>query len=502
MDLDEFTSFLQNKGFIWGPEPELYGGMAGFYTYAPLGKLLKNNVERVIRDTFIKYGFWEVECPVVMPEEVWVASGHVGGFTDPLIKDEQGGVHRVDKLIQEWCDKEGKELKVNLGSASKDDLLKLLLDNNITAPNGAKLILEIKDHDLMMKTTVGVDKVAYNRPETATTTYLPFARYHRLFREKLPFGVFQIGKAFRNEISPRNSVLRGREFTQAEGQLFLFEDQKNEYEPYSLVENNEIPLWSEKQQQKGAGIQMLTLKDALKKGVIKSQSYIWALHLTYELFRNMGVPQERIRLRQHHKDEMAFYANDAWDVEINLNTFGWEEVCGVHDRSDYDLKQHAKHSKTSLEVSNNGKKETPHIIEIAFGTDRPTFALLDIYYDKKDKEDGKSILHLPAHMAPVQVAVFPLLKKENLIEKAQEIFTLLQKQVVARFDQAGSIGRRYLREDESGTPYCITVDFDGLEDDTVTVRDRDSEKQKRVKISEIKTLICELVNGETDFAKI
>jgi glycyl-tRNA synthetase len=499
--LDELTSFLQNKSFIWGPEPEIYGGMAGFYTYAPLGKLLKNNVENAIRKTFIKNNFWEVECPCVMQEEVWIASGHAGGFTDPVIKCSKCKSNfRVDKLIEELIE------DANLGGKSDEDLLEIISKNNIKCPScSSSFVMEILKHSLMMKTTIGLDKVAYNRPETATTTYLPFLRYLNFFRDKLPFGVFQIGKAFRNEISPRQSVLRGREFTQAEGQLFIFEDQKNSFEPFDLVKENKLPLWTSQMQNDKENAKMIALSQAIDNKLLKNKAYAWALNLGFELFKNMGIPKERIRFRQHHPDEKAFYADDAWDIEVHLNTFGWTEVCGIHDRTTYDLTQHSKHSgKNLIATREDGRKETPHVIEIAFGTDRPTFALLDIFYEKKEIGDGKSVLHLPAKISPVQVAIFPLIKKDPLLPLAKEIFDEIKDDFVSRIDITGSIGKRYVREDESGTPYCVTVDFDGVEgkdkeNRTVTIRNRDTEEQARVKIIELKKTIKNLVNQTIKF---
>lgn len=494
--LDELSSFLQNKSFIWGPEPEIYGGMAGFYTYAPLGKLLKNNVEKEIRRTFITNGFWEVECPCVMQEEVWIASGHAGGFTDPVIKCSKcKNLFRVDKLIEEVLD------DVSLGGKTNEELLMIISKNQIKCPScKGDFVSEILKHSLMMKTTIGLDKVAYNRPETATTTYLPFLRYLNFFRDKLPFGVFQIGKAFRNEISPRQSVLRGREFTQAEGQLFIFEDQKNNFEPYDLVKTNLLPLWTHDMQSSNGHFKMISLVDAIEKKILKNQAYAWALNLGFELFKNMGIPKERIRFRQHHPDEKAFYADDAWDVEIHLNTFGWTEVCGIHDRTTYDLTQHAKHSKKNLVATReDGTKEVPHVIEIAFGTDRPTFSLLDIFYEKKEVGEGKSVLHLPANVAPVQVAIFPLIKKDPILPVAKKIFDDLKDTFICRFDASASIGKRYVREDESGTPFCITVDFDGLQDNTVTIRERDTEKQKRVSVLYLKSIIKDLIDKKRTF---
>ncbi|MFQ5474762.1 MAG: glycine--tRNA ligase [Candidatus Nanoarchaeia archaeon] len=498
-ELKDLVTYMANKGFVWGPEPELYGGTSGFYSYGPLGKLLKNNVEEAIRDVFKRNELFEVECPIVMQKKVWEASGHLGGFTDPLIKCSKcQSDFRLDKLIEEF----NPDLIV--GIVDDAQLLNVVKKNNIKCPNckGALQNKVIK-HDLMMGTKIGVDGEAYNRPETATTTYLSFPRYLDFFRQKLPFGVFQIGKAFRNEISPRQHLMRMREFTQAEGQIFIFPEQKNDFKKYEEVKKKKLPFWTEEAQKQRRKAEIITLQDALKKKLIKSQAYAWTLNLAFELFKNMGIPEERIRMRQHHSDEKAFYADDAWDMEIKLNSFGWYECCGIHDRSDYDLTQHGKHSGNKLVARNEkNEKKVPHILEIAFGTDRPVFALLDIFYDKKSVEEGKTTLRVPQHLAPVKVAVLPLVNKEGLPELAREIQQDLIKDMVAVYDRSASIGKRYLRNDAIGTPYCITVDFDSLEDKDVTLRERDSSRQVRVKIAEIKSTLIKLLKNEMKFAEI
>ncbi|MBN1275239.1 glycine--tRNA ligase [Candidatus Woesearchaeota archaeon] len=491
----DLIAWITRKGFVWGPSPEIYGGSAGFYDYAPLGKLLKNRVEAVIRETFIKQGFWEMECPIVTPKAVWEASGHLSGFSDPLIKDEQGNVYRADDLIEEQLGKDDYELDgktIKIDGASQEQLLRIIKQEKVTAPGGKKLIPEIKQHNLMMRTTTGLDQEAYNRPETATTTYLPFIRYLHHFRDKLPFGVFQIGKAFRNEISPRQHILRQREFTQAEAQLFLFKEQKNGYEPFDGVKDKKLPLLHHGKD--GYEELDLTLKEAVKQEKLKNEAYAWTLALAYDLFRNMGIPENKIRLRQHEPEKMSFYADDAWDVEVELNSYGWFEVCGVHDRTDYDLTQHAKHAKQKLEARNEktGKKEVPHVLEIAFGTDRPTYALMDLYYQYDEKKEQDTFT-IPANMAPIQAAVFPLVNKEDLPSIAKNIQEELQAAgLVAVYDQSGTVGRRYARMDEVGTPYCVTVDFDTKKDGTVTVRNRDSTKQVRVKKDDLLPFLRDL----------
>jgi len=501
-NLKNLIAFIQRKAFIWGPEPEIYNGIAGFYTYGPLGKELKNNVENTIRKTFKENELWEVECPTVSPAPVWKASGHLDGFTDPVITCSKCNSNfRADNLISEFF--RNKEIEKSTDGLSKEDLLKLIETENITCPScKGSFQKEIKEHNLMMKTTLGLDIEAYNRPETATTTYLPFPRYLDFFRDKLPFGVFQIGKAYRNEISPRQFVLRSREFTQAEGQIFIFEEQKQDYEKFENIKNDIMPIWSEELQEKKLEPSLISLDEALKRGYLKNKAYAWTLNLAYKLFKNLGISDEYIRLRQHCSDEKAFYADDAWDIELKLNSFGWTEVCGVHDRTDYDLTKHEQHSKTSLQARNeNNEKKTPHVLEIAFGTDRPTFALLDIFYSF-DKEKNQDILKIPEHIAPVKVSILPLVKKDGLKEIAQELYLELKPQLETTIDFSGSIGRRYARNDEIGTPYCITIDYETKEKNTVTIRNRDTCEQKRIKIDECLKIIKNLIQKKINFADI
>ncbi|MBW2987017.1 glycine--tRNA ligase [Candidatus Woesearchaeota archaeon] len=490
----ELVAFMHETGFVWGPSPEIYGGLAGFYTYGPLGKLLKNNVENAIRKTFIENQFWEVECPIIMPEKVWEASGHLGSFSDPLIKCTKcDSEFRVSLLIEE------AKPELEIGGIPNEALLKIIEEHNIICPKcKGRLGSEITEHNLMMSTKVGTNTVVYNRPETATTTYLPFPRFNDFFRKKYPFGVFQIGKAFRNEISPRQHMLRMREFTQAEGQLFLYSHQKYEFERFNEAANEKLPLWSHALQKEKKPVQLVTLHDAVENGMLKNQAYAWTLHLAYRLFKGMGIPAEKIRFRQHSSDELAFYAEDAWDVEIQLGSFGWTEVCGVHDRKDYDLKQHGKFSGQKLEVFDEGTKEklVPHVLEIAFGSDRPVYALLDIFYDPSDSE--RKVLRVPYYLSPIKVAVLPLVNKEKLPELAQKICNDL-KEFVCIYDKAGSIGRRYSRNDIRGTAFCVTVDFDSIKNEDVTLRDRDSHDQVRIKIKDLKETIRKLIDRDIKF---
>ena len=495
--LAELVSFMQRKGFIWGPEPEIYGGTAGFYTYAPLGKLLKNNVENIIRRTLQGEEFYEVECPIIMDKKVWEASGHLGGFTDAIITCSKCKSNfRVDNMLADYP--ETKHFK------QPEEFAKFIEEKGIKCPNcKGDLNKEVKKHNLMMRTTIGIDQEVYNRPETATTTYLSFLRFIDFFRRQPVFGVFQIGKAFRNEISPRQHVVRCREFTQAEAQLFIKKELKNNFDKFKNVENYVLPLWNWQNQEANKEPEQIKVKDALEKGYFKSQAYGWAIATAYKLFVNMGIKLDHIRMRQHFPDEKAFYADDAWDLEIKTRSFGWVEMCGVHDRTDYDLKQHAKFSGAALEAFDEatGQKYVPHVIEIAFGSDRPVFALLDQFYEKREKEEGKTLFMIPYRLSPLPVAVFPLMKKPELIAKAQEVYDMLKKDFVCTYDETGAIGRRYLRAAEAGTAFCITIDFETLEKEEpdVTIRDRDSEKQARIKIKKLKETLRALIAEEIKF---
>jgi len=492
----DFISFVQEAGLIWGPSPEIYGGLAGFYTYGPLGKLLKNKVENSVRKSFNVNGFRELEGPTVLPDSVWKASGHLETFNDRIIKCSKcKSVFRADKLIEEKYD-------VPADSFSDKKILDFIEENKIVCPS-CKGFLEksIDTQSLMMKTVVAGQEASL-RPETATVTYLPYNRFYNYFRKKLPLGVFQIGKAYRNEISPRQSVLRGREFTQAEGQIFVDPNEKNNWDKYDGIKNEKLPFWDSDSQTYNKKVEVITIENALERGLIKSQVYGWCIWLAYTQFRNFGIPEERIRLRQHHPDEKAFYADDAWDIEIKLNNYGWTETCGVHDRTNYDLTQHSKSSGVKLEAAReNGEKFIPHVLEIAFGTDRPTYALIDLFYEKKEEEEGKSMFKIPYNMAPIDVSIFPLTKKPELLKVSQGVKEDLEKEFIVEYDISGSIGKRYWRSSISGVPFAITIDFDSLESNDVTVRDRDSEKQIRVKIKDLKEILRKLINREIDFEK-
>ena len=491
--LSDFESFLIKNGFIWGPEPEIYGGLAGFYTYGPLGTLLKRNVENLLRSGFKEENFFEIEAPIIAPREVWKGSGHLDSFVDKVIVCKKcKSSFRVDKLAE----------KENL---SIEKFMELVKKEKIKCPNcHGNFDPKIESYNLMVKAEVG-GREAYCRPETATMTYLTFKRYYDFFRKKLPIKVFQIGKAYRNEISPRQNVLRGREFTQAEAQIFILEEQEfSDHFINKLKEfkSKKILFWPAEFQENNKKEKLMNYHELTK--FTKKPAYLYTLFLTHSLFERMGIPKDKIRLRQHKKDERAHYALDAWDVEVKTS-LGWIECCGVHDRSDYDLKRHSEYSHEDLIVQNEkGKNVYPNILEIAFGIDRSVYCLLDIFYTlEKVGNENRINLKLPKNITPIKLAVFPLVNKDNLDKIAFDIYVKLKKRGIDVFyDNVASIGRRYRRIDEKGVPLAVTVDYQTKEDNTITLRDKDSMKQIRTKISEIEKKTKEFISGKKEFSEL
>ncbi len=483
----------RKRGFFWGPSPELYGGSAGLYDLGPLGKLLKNRLEARIRIAFVKAGYWEVECPTVSPAIVWKASGHLDGFIDPVTQCKKcKQVYRADNLIKEQFP------DAHVEGLSIDELTEKIHELGVKCPACKGELNDVEQYNLMLKTRLGLDQEAYMRPETATTTYLLFKRFLTFFRDKLPFSVFQIGKAYRNEISPRQGMLRLREFTQVEGQLFILDDDEMNWPRFDDIKDERLPLLPYQTQEQGSEeCTVMTMAEALKKGHFQQPAYAWCVYLAYSIFKGMGFTDDIIRLRQHLPTERAHYAADAWDVEIHTNSFGWVECCGVHDRGNYDLTRHQEFSKERLSVKVNKRPVVPNVLEIAFGVERPLFCLIDNSYVK---DEERTWLRFPPPVAPIQVAVFPLMGKAELVAPAREIFeAIMDHGFITQFDRSGSIGRRYRRQDEIGTPYCVTIDYTTLEDGTVTVRDRNSMKQVRVHRDNLIQVLSDLVNGRVAF---
>ena len=454
--MDTIVNLCKSRGYIY-PGSEIYGGLANSWDYGPLGSELKNNIKKAWQKKFIQEqkDIVGLDAAIIMNPETWVASGHVGGFSDPLIDCKECKTrHRADKLIEEWAHEKGKDMIAD--GMSDEELVKFIDDNDIPCPDcGKHNFTSIRKFNLMFKTFQGVTEDAkaeiYLRPETAQGIFVNFKNVMRTTRRKLPMGIAQVGKAFRNEITPGNFTFRTREFEQMELEFFCKPGTDLEWHAY----------W-------------------------KQFCEEWLLGL--------GMKKENIRLRDHSKEELSHYSNATTDIEFAF-PFGWGELWGIADRTDFDLKSHMNMSKEDFTYTDaeTGEKYIPYCIEPSLGADRVALAFLCNAYDEEEIAEGdtRTVLHLHPALAPFKVAVLPLSKK--LSEKAEEVYTKLSKKFMCDYDESGSIGKRYRREDEIGTPYCVTVDFDTLEDNAVTIRDRDTMEQVRVKIDELEAWISNKV---------
>ena len=455
-NMEKLVSLCKGRGYVY-PGSEIYGGLANSWDYGPLGVELKQNIKNAWRKKFIQESKYNVgsDAAILMNPQTWVASGHVGGFSDPLIDCKECKTrHRADKLIEEWMHENNCEEIVDGWPDEK--MIDYMKEHHISCPNcGKENFTDIRKFNLMYKTYQGVTEDAkseiYLRPETAQGIFVNFKNVQRTTRRKMPMGIAQIGKSFRNEITPGNFIFRIREFEQMELEFFCKPGTELEWHAY----------W----------------KDYCKN---------WLLSL--------GIKEENIRLRDHSKEELSFYSNATTDIEFTF-PFGWGELWGIASRTDFDLSRHMEHSKQDLSYLDpeTNEKYIPYVIEPSLGCDRVALAFLCNAYDEEEIAEGdvRTVLHLHPALAPYKVAVLPLSKK--LSDKATEVYEQLSKKFMCDYDEAGSIGKRYRREDEIGTPYCITIDFDTLEDNQVTIRDRDTMEQIRLPIDELESWIEEKV---------
>ena len=455
-DMETIVRLCKSRGYIY-PGSEIYGGLANTWDYGPLGVELKNNVKAAWRKKFIQENknIVGLDAAILMNPETWVASGHVSGFSDPLLDCKECKTrHRADKLIENFAHKQGEDIVAD--GWTDEEMLKYINDNKIVCPNCGKLnYTSIRKFNLMFKTFQGVTEdstsIVYLRPETAQGIFVDFKNVIRTTRKKIPMGIAQIGKAFRNEITPGNFTFRTREFEQMELEFFC-------------KPGTDIEWWK-------------YWKEFCKN---------WLL--------NLGMKEENIRLRDHSPEELVFYSKGTTDIEFAF-PFGWGELWGIADRTDYDLKAHQTHSKEDMSYLDpeTNEKYIPYCIEPSLGADRVTLAFLCNSYEEQDLGEGDTriVLHLHPALAPYKAAILPLSKK--LGEKADKVYEKLSKVFPIDYDYAGSIGKRYRRQDEIGTPYCITIDFDTLEDNQVTVRDRDTMEQIRIPIDEVEKYISEKI---------
>ena len=451
--MDKIVALCKNRGFVF-PGSEIYGGLANSWDYGPLGAELKKNVKDAWWQKFIRENKHNtgIDAAIIMNPQVWVTTGHVGGFSDPLIDCKACKTrHRADKLIEEWSFKNGEQIS-GLDGWTNEQLVDFINKNKIPCPDCGKTdFTDIRKFNLMFKTFMGVTEDAksevYLRPETAQGMFVNFKNVQRAMRGRMPMGIGQMGRSFRNEITPGNFIFRTREFEQMELEFFCKPGTDLEWFAY----------W----------------KDFCKN---------WLLSL--------GIKEENLRMRDHEKEELSFYSKATTDIEY-LFPFGWGELWGIADRTDYDLSRHSEASGVDLSYLDpeTNERYIPYCVEPAVGVDRVCLvALCDAYEEQEIAEgDVRTVLHLHPALAPYKVAVLPLSKK--LSEKAEEGYAKLSKNFMCDYDEAGSIGKRYRREDEIGTPYCVTIDFDTLEDECVTIRDRDTMEQVRVKIDELESYI-------------
>ena len=450
--MEKVVGLCKNRGFVYSGS-EIYGGLSNTWVYGPLGVEFKNNVKNAWHKKFVQENPYNValDSAILMNPQVWVASGHVGGFSDPLMDCKDCKTrHRADKLIE--------DAGGDANGMTFEQMSDYIKEHGITCPEcGSANFTDIRKFNLMFKTFQGVTEDAKNeiflRPETAQGIFVNFANIQRTTRRKLPFGVCQIGKSFRNEITPGNFTFRTREFEQMELEFFCKPDTDLEWFYY----------W----------------KDYCKN---------WLLSL--------GIKEENMRLRDHEKEELSFYSKATTDIEY-LFPFGWGELWGIADRTNYDLKQHQDHSGKSLEYFDptDNTRYIPYVVEPSLGADRVALAFLCEAYDEEEvgEKDTRVVMHLHPALAPYKCAVLPLSKKLN--ENAEKVYHMLQKRFMVEYDDAGSIGKRYRRQDEIGTPFCLTYDFDSETDGCVTVRDRDTMAQERVAIDKL----AEYIEAKLEF---
>lgn len=457
LTIDDMAVFCKKKGFIF-PNSEIYGGFSGFFDYGPLGVELKNNVKNAFWKRFVtdRENIVGIDGTIVTHPMVWKASGHVDNFTDFIYKCHQC------KVVIKGEEKEEVKCPKCKGIMSNEGRFNLMFETNVGPTKG---------------------NISYLRPETAQVIFADFKLVMDSSRQKLPFGIAQIGKAFRNEISPRDFLFRCREFEQFEIEFFVHPKKVNDCEFIDPVLGMKVNLITAENQEKKKEHFEIKISEMIDKKICSSwHAYFLAEY--YKFFLDMGIAPEHLRLREHLKDELAHYASACFDIEYKF-PFGWKEIHGNADRGQFDLKQHMEFSKSNLEYFDEETKEKviPYVAsEPSQGIDRAFLAFLyDAYND--DKERGNIVLGLHPKLAPIKVGVFPLVNKLN--DKAREVFEGLRKEFNCFYDKSGSVGRRYARADEIGIPFCVTVDFDTLNDESVTIRNRDDTKQVRVKINKL-----------------
>ena len=501
ISIDEMATFCRKKGFVY-PSSEIYGSLSGIFDYGPIGVELKNNIKSEWWKTHVqkREDIVGMDGAIISHQKLWEASGHLSGFSDVILvcKKCKNRV-RGDIFIED-------QLKISTEGLNVKEINKIIKKNKLKCLKCNGVFEDASDFNLMFPVNLGADKdknsTAYLRGETAQLIFANFKKVIENARLKLPFGIAQIGKAFRNEIAPRNFLFRCREFEQMEIEYFTHPKEKKC--PFlKEIKNHKIKVYSSEMQTKNKEEKEMTIKQVLSKKIIKSEWHAYWLALVHKWFTDLGVNSNNLRIRQHQKKELSHYSTDCWDLDYKF-PFGFKELQGIADRSDYDLKQHIKHSNEDLSIFDEKTKEKiiPHVVaEPSLGVGRAFLVFMFDAYEYNKKRDN-TVLKLNPKLAPIKIGIFPLVKnKENLVKKTKEIYDTLKEKLNTLYDEAGSIGRRYARADEIGIPYCLTVDFESLKKNDVTIRNRDTTQQIRIKLKDLNEILEKLINQEIEFNK-
>ena len=491
LSVEELATFAKRKGFVYR-NSDIYGGLAGVYDYGWLGVEMRRRIINAWWDTFVtrRKDMIGIDGATISARKVWEASGHTTSFTDPIVQDlVTKKYYRADHLIED-------ALGIPTDGLSLEELDRLIREHELKSPEGNPLG-RVSTFNLMFPLTLGAMQAepnAYLRGETAQIIFINFKNILDTGRVKLPFGIAQVGRAYRNEISPRDWLFRQREFTQMEIEYFY--NPKEEFPLFTRDHaERELPFLSAKAQEAGKPVEKVRIGRLVEEGVLNPVHAYWLIQ-AWDWFVSLGIREEKLRVREHTREELSHYSRATVDIEYEY-PFGFKELFGLADRGSYDLEQHSKASGVSMHVTlPTGEKIIPSVIEPSFGFDRLFMSLLAEAVHEDEK--GNTILRFKPHIAPYEAAVFPLLSnKPELVEKATAVFhQLLDEGFTVFYDQSGSIGRRYARQDEAGTPYCLTIDFQTLEDDTITIRDRDTKAQERIPIRDLPTILREKLRAK------
>jgi len=468
MSFDEVARLAQQRGFFFKSADSYPNSPAGFWDYGPSGVSLRNNLVELWRRMIVKRDkMLEIDGSQILPKAVFEASGHLSSFTDPFVRCSKcGSVFRPDKLVEE---KTHSQVPEKLLDAEYDTLM---VKTGVKCLKCGSALSGTSRFNMMFKVGIGpMQEEAYLRPETCQSIFVDFPLLFKTQRVRLPVGVAQVGRSFRNEIAPRQGLLRLRELIQAEVEVFFNPKRADDMERFGQAQGDELTLLSP-----GGSLSVLRVSDAIEKGLVPNRLVGHYLALLLRFYAATGVPKEKLRFRMLSQEDRAFYSKAAYDLEVDLSV-GWLELVACNYRSDYDLGRHSSVSGTDFTVEDGGEKVLPHVFELSMGIDRSVYAVLET---SLRSEGERRLLALRPYLAPLKAGVFPLVNKDGLQEAATEVFKELQETLDVFYDESGSIGRRYARADEAGVPYCITIDYDTLKDGTVTMRNRDDRAQERI----------------------